>query len=212
MRQSRLEAIEVEVRGCTACRLHEGRRHAVPGEGPADAAILFVGEGPGYREDQSGRPFVGAAGALLEQLLASIGLTREDVYITNVVKCRPPGNRDPEPDEIAACRGYLVAQLQLIDPQVIVTLGRFAMERWLPDKRITRVHGQPFAHGRRLIVPMFHPAAALRKPDWRAAIEADFLRLPALIDEARARAVDEDGAGDQDPPPADPSSMQQRLF
>ena len=203
-RLARLEALEEVVRGCPRCPLSQTRRHAVPGEGPVDAQILFVGEGPGAREDQTGRPFVGPAGQLLEELLASIGLTREDVYITNVVKCRPPGNRDPLPNEIDACKPYLGNQLKLIDPVVIVTLGRFAMERWLPDKRITRVHGQPFRVGRRLVVPLFHPAAALRNPEWREALEADILRLPEIIEEERQRSGSEaevppDGDAPQQP-------------
>ncbi|MBA3531385.1 MAG: uracil-DNA glycosylase [Ardenticatenales bacterium] len=174
------------VRACTRCPLSATRKHAVPGEGPVDASLMFIGEGPGANEDRTGRPFVGNAGQFLEELLATIGLTREDVFITNIVKCRPPNNRDPLPNEIDACKPYLGHQLKIIDPEIIVTLGRFAMERWLPDKRITRVHGQSFRYGRRLIVPMFHPAAALRNPEWRTFLEEDFLRLPEIIEEARA--------------------------
>ncbi len=185
-RRELLGALEAQVRACTRCPLHATRTHGVPGEGPVDASIIFIGEGPGANEDRTGRPFVGAAGQFLEELLASIGLLREDVYITNVGKSRPPQNRDPLPNEIEACKPYLVHQLKIIDPAIIVTLGRFAMERWLPDKRITRVHGQAFRYGRRLIVPMFHPAAALRRAEWRPLIEEDFLRLPAYIDQARA--------------------------
>jgi DNA polymerase len=184
-RQEQLAALEETVRGCPRCPLSQTRTRAVPGEGPVDAAIMFIGEGPGANEDRTGRPFVGAAGQFLEGLLASIGLTRYDVYITNVVKCRPPNNRDPLPNEIDACKPYLVHQLKIIDPELIVTLGRFAMERWLPDKRISKVHGQAFRYGRRLIVPMFHPAAALHQPHWRPLIEADFLQLPAYIEQAR---------------------------
>nr|WP_290666253.1 uracil-DNA glycosylase [Ardenticatena sp.] len=184
-RAAALQALEAEVRNCTRCRLCETRTHAVPGEGPVTATIMFIGEGPGFNEDRQGRPFVGAAGRLLTELLMRIGLLREDVYITNVVKCRPPNNRDPQPDEIRACKPYLVRQLRLIDPEVIITLGRFAMERWIPNARITKVHGQGFLYGHRLIVPMFHPAAALHKPHWRPQLEEDFDRLPALIDRAR---------------------------
>ncbi len=185
-RHAQLAALEAQVRVCTRCPLSLTRRHAVPGEGPVDASLMFIGEGPGAHEDASGRPFVGAAGQYLETLLASIGLLRDDVYIANVVKCRPPNNRDPLPNEIDACKPYLAQQLKIIDPVVIVTLGRFAMERWLPDKRITKVRGQAFRYGHRLIVPILHPAAALRRDEWRPLIEEDFLRLPAYIDQARA--------------------------
>ncbi len=184
-RVARLNELEEYVRACTRCQLGTSRTHAVPGEGPVDASIIFIGEGPGYHEDQSGRPFVGAAGQLLEHLLGSIGLSREEVYIANVVKCRPPRNRDPLPEEIQTCKPYLAHQLRLIDPELIVTLGRFAMERWFPNKRITRVHGQAFPYYHRLIVPMFHPAAALRHAKWRTALEQDFLRLPNLLEKAR---------------------------
>lgn len=184
-RAAALQALEAEVRTCTRCRLCETRTHAVPGEGPVTATIMFIGEGPGANEDRQGRPFVGAAGQLLNELLLRIGLLREDVYITNVVKCRPPNNRDPHPDEISACKPYLIQQLRLIDPEVIITLGRFAMERWIPNARITQVHGQGFMYKHRLIVPMFHPAAALHKPHWRPMLEEDFDRLPTLIDRAR---------------------------
>jgi DNA polymerase len=203
--QAQLDSLAAMVRQCPRCKLAQSRTHAVPGEGPPDAEIMFIGEGPGRTEDQTGRPFVGAAGQLLEGLLATIGLTREDVYITNVVKCRPPMNRDPEPDEIEACKPYLGRQLKIIDPAIIVTLGRFAMERWLPDKKITRVHGQGFRYGSRLIVPLFHPAAALRRPEWQIMLEQDFLRLPDLVEEAQTlRTV----LSEEEPP----SSHQQRLL
>ncbi len=184
-RLARLAALEAEIRQCTRCPLYRSRTNAVPGEGPVDAPIMFIGEGPGASEDRLGRPFVGPAGMLLESLLEQIGLTREDVYITNVVKCRPPGNRDPEPDEIAACKPFLQRQLKLVDPEVVVTLGRFAMERWLPNERITRAHGKAFRFGKRLIVPMFHPAAALRRPEWQPDLERDFRQLPAFVDAVR---------------------------
>ena len=184
-RLARLAALESEIRQCTRCPLYRSRTNAVPGEGPVDAPIMFIGEGPGASEDRLGRPFVGPAGMLLESLLEQIGLTREDVYITNVVKCRPPGNRDPEPDEIAACKPFLQRQLKLVDPEVVVTLGRFAMERWLPNERITRAHDKAFRFGKRLIVPMFHPAAALRRPEWQPDLERDFRQLPAFVDAVR---------------------------
>jgi DNA polymerase len=145
---------------------------------------MFIGEGPGFHEDRQGRPFVGAAGKFLEELLASIGMTREQVYIGNVVKCRPPGNRDPLPNELSACEPYLERQLQLIRPKVIVTLGRFSMYRYFPGAAISKIHGQHKRVGNALVVPMFHPAAALHQPKWRPLVEADFKKLPQLIAEA----------------------------
>lgn len=206
-RQSQLDSLAEMVRVCTRCKLCDTRKNAVPGEGPVDARIMFIGEGPGANEDQTGRPFVGAAGQLLERLLATIGLTREDVYIANVVKCRPPMNRDPEPDEIEACKPYLGRQLKIIDPNIIVTLGRFAMERWLPDKKISRVHGQSFRYGSRLIIPLFHPAAALRRPEWQVALEEDFLRLPDYVEEAHILRTALVEIEDEVPPPPQQSRL-----
>ena len=142
---------------------------------------MLIGEGPGWNEDQQGRPFVGAAGKFLGELLGAAELTREDVFITNVVKCRPPGNRDPMPDEIAACAPYLERQIAAIDPEVIVTLGRFSMSRWFPGERISKIHGQPKKDGTRLIVPMYHPAAALHQPPLKGAILEDFAKLPKFL-------------------------------
>ncbi len=182
--QMTLEQIEQVVQTCQRCQLAGGRTHAVPGEGPATADYMFIGEGPGFHEDRQGRPFVGAAGKFLEELLASIGLTREQVYITNVVKCRPPGNRDPLPEELSACAPYLDRQIELIQPRVIVTLGRFSMYRYFPGTSISKIHGQPKRVGKFLVVPMFHPAAALHQPKWRPLVEEDFKRLPQLVDQA----------------------------
>ncbi|MCC6905932.1 MAG: uracil-DNA glycosylase, partial [Anaerolineae bacterium] len=151
-----LTQVAAEVTACTRCPLHQGRLKPVSGEGRPDADILFIGEGPGAQEDQTGRPFVGASGKFLGELLASIGLQREDVFIANVVKCRPPNNRDPEPGEIEACRSYLERQIELISPRVIVTLGRHSMARWFPDAKISRIHGQPRPFGSYLVVPFFH--------------------------------------------------------
>jgi DNA polymerase len=145
---------------------------------------MLIGEAPGAREDELGVPFVGAAGKFLDELLGGIGLSRESVYIANVVKCRPPGNRDPEPLEIEACADYLDRQIAQVDPKVIVTLGRFSMARWFPGAAISRVHGQPKRADGRIIVPMFHPAAALHRGDLRPVIQADFAKLPALVREA----------------------------
>lgn len=190
-----LEELAAEVRVCTLCELARTRTLAVPGEGPAKARVMLIGEGPGWHEDQQGRPFVGNSGKFLNELLGAAGLRREDVYITNVVKCRPPGNRDPLPDEIAACSGYLDRQIDAIDPDVIVTLGRFSMARWFPGERISRIHGQPRKDGRRLIVPMYHPAAALHQGALRGAIADDFAKLPKFLAEVeRTRAVEAEQA------------------
>ena len=176
-----LETIAGEIAECTKCPLHQGRTNAVPGEGPTNAEIMFIGEGPGFHEDQSGRPFVGASGNFLTSLIESIGLKREDVFIANVVKCRPPGNRDPESEEIQACRAYLDRQIELINPKVIVTLGRFSMARWFPSARISRIHGQARQFGSVMVVPMYHPAAALHQPSLRQTVMEDFAKLPELL-------------------------------
>jgi len=189
-----IEQLEAAIRACTLCALHKGRIQAVPGEGPVNADIMFVGEGPGFHEDRQGRPFVGAAGQFLEELLASINLTRQQVYIANVVKCRPPGNRDPLPDELSACAPYLDRQIEVIRPKVIVTLGRFSMARFFPGASISKIHGQPKRVGNVLVVPMFHPAAALHQPKWRPVVEADFKKLPGFIAEAGS-------FGEEKPPP-----------
>jgi uracil-DNA glycosylase len=192
-RRAALEAIAAEVRVCTRCRLAQGRTRAVPGEGHADTEVVFVGEGPGQTEDAQGRPFVGRAGELLVKLLASIGWRRQEVFITNIVKCRPPGNRDPEPDEIAACAPYLQRQLEILDPAVVVTLGRFSMAHFRPGERITQIHGThapaPGATGARdaLAHALFHPAAALRSTDVERQSYDDIAGLPRVLTEARAR-------------------------
>jgi DNA polymerase len=173
-----------EITVCQRCELSKGRTHTVPGEGPEDAEIMFIGEAPGFHEDRQGRPFVGAAGKFLEELLASIGLKREGVYIANVIKCRPPGNRDPLSDEIEACEPYLDKQIELIQPKMIVTLGRYSMARYFPNASITRIHGQPKRIGNRIYYPMFHPAAALHQPKWRSAVEEDMLKIPQILKEA----------------------------
>jgi DNA polymerase len=183
----RLDEIGSEVRVCTRCELCRGRTLAVPGSGNPEAEIMFIGEAPGWNEDREGLPFIGAAGKFLDELLAAIDLDRADVFITNVVKCRPPGNRDPLPDEIAACQPYLDAQIEAIDPRMIVTLGRYSMARWFPNERISRIHGQPRAFGNRVVVPMYHPAAALHQASLRATIEADMQKLPRFLAEMRER-------------------------
>ena len=195
-RRQALEQIEQEAARCTRCRLHESRTNAVPGEGHAETEVIFVGEGPGFNEDQQGRPFVGAAGGLLNELLKSIGWSREEVYITNVVKCRPPGNRDPQPDEIAACRPYLRRQLEVLDPAVLVTLGRISTGTLLPGARIAASHGtvrpldQETGAPDAIAYPMYHPAAAFRQPGLKETLQADFAGLPdALIASRRRRAA-----------------------
>ncbi len=180
--RERLAEIAEQIRSCTRCPLHQTRTRAVPGEGPAQPRVMLIGEAPGFYEDRSGRPFVGAAGRFLNALLARAGLTREEVFITNIVKCRPPRNRDPLPAEVEACKPYLEEQIRLLNPQVIVTLGRFAMAYFLPQARISRVHGQPFQVGDRWVVPMYHPAAGLYREALRPVIEADFDRLRAFLD------------------------------
>lgn len=187
-----LERVAAEVAACTLCKLHRSRKLAVPGEGPPEAEIMFVGEGPGFHENEQGRPFVGAAGRFLEELLAIIGLTREKVFICNVVKCRPPGNRDPLPEEMDACAPYLDRQIRAINPKVIVPLGRYSMARFLPNARISAVHGQARAVNGRLIVPMYHPAAALHQPSLRRIVEEDFARLPDIMRRAQPTSPPEE--------------------
>lgn len=179
-----LEQIGKEVSQCTKCELHYSRKLTVPGEGPPDAEIMFIGEGPGFHENEQGRPFVGAAGKFLEELLSSINLKRSDVFIANVIKCRPPGNRDPLPQELSACSEYLERQILAINPRVVVTLGRYSMAHYLPNAKISQVHGQAIRVRGRLIVAMYHPAAALHQRSLRPTIEADFAKLPELISQA----------------------------
>lgn len=176
------------VNACTDCQLHAGRTNAVPGEGPDAAELLFIGEGPGFHEDRQGRPFVGPAGNFLEDLLQSIGMTRDQVYIANMVKCRPPDNRDPVPAEIAACSKYLDRQIELLDPLLIVTLGRFSTARFIPGQSISRVRGRLRRVNGRHIFPIMHPAAGLRRQEMRSAIEEDFAKIPGLLDVLRIQS------------------------
>ncbi|MFH1484197.1 MAG: uracil-DNA glycosylase [Chloroflexota bacterium] len=177
------EELAERVKACTDCRLSQGRNLAVPGEGK-DGSILFVGEGPGWHEDQMGRPFVGPAGKFLEELLGSIGLKREEVFITNMVKCRPPGNRDPLPDEIETCRKYLDRQIELLRPRAIVSLGRHSLARFFPGKTISQVHGSWRKEDSTIYFAMYHPAAALHQGSLRKVIQEDILKLPQAIREA----------------------------
>jgi DNA polymerase len=226
-RQAALEVIAGEVRTCTRCRLHETRTQAVPGEGDPSTEVVFVGEGPGFNEDRQGRPFVGRAGDLLVRLLGSIGWRREDVFITNVVKCRPPDNRDPEPDEIAACEPYLRRQLEVLDPAVIVTLGRHSMGRFMPGARISQAHGTmrpadpATGASDALVFAMYHPAAALRTPAIERESYDDVAQVPtALVASRERRAARERtavavGAGVgtavavAPEPPSEPETMQE---
>lgn len=186
-----LTLIAQEVRSCTKCRLHQGTRNGVPGEGNPHAEILFVGEGPGFHEDAQGRPFVGPAGKLLGEMLARAGLKREDVFITNIVKHRPPGNRDPMPDEIEACSEYLERQIAEIKPVLIVTLGRHSMMQFFgPNARITQVHATLRPWREILAYACFHPAAALHQPKYREMLEQDFDGLPKALETARKHAAE----------------------
>lgn len=184
-----LARIADEVRACRACPLHEGTRNAVPGEGNPDAEVMLIGEAPGQNEDLQGRPFVGASGQFLTQMLASVGYPRSEVFIANVAKHRPPGNRDPMPDEIAACGDFLQRQIEAIDPLVIVTLGRFSMARYFPGEKISRIHGQPKIVRGRVVLPLYHPAAALHQGALRKVLEEDFSTLPSVVERARRRRV-----------------------
>ena len=183
------EDLYARVRGCERCPLSLTRTNAVPGEGPLDSEILFIGDAPGMNEDKQGRPFVGAAGKFLDECLAAAGVSRERTYICNVLKCRPPSNRDPQPEEIAACRDYLDEQIELVAPRVIVTLGRYSMARFFPDHKISSVHGRWKELEGRFYVPMYHPAAALHQQSLRATILEDFGRLPRVLERARALSL-----------------------
>lgn len=179
-----LRELAEQIAACPKCELSKTRTHAVPGEGNPNADIVFIGEGPGFYEDQQARPFVGPAGKFLDELLASIGLKRQDVFICNVLKCRPPGNRDPLPGEMSACKPWLDQQLEIIKPKVIATLGRFSMNRYFPGQSISKVHGQPKKLDGVTVVPMYHPAAALHQASLRRTIEQDFKKLPAILAES----------------------------
>lgn len=206
-----LAAIAAEVNVCTACELHKGRTKAVPGEGPLNAEIMFIGEAPGRNEDQQGRPFVGQAGKLLEELLGEIGLTRQDVWIGNVVKCRPPENRDPRPEEIAACAGYLERQIALLQPKVIATLGRFSMEKFFPGAKITRVHGQARRDGRRVLIPLYHPAYVLRNMNAKPDAVRDMRKIPRLLERLDEVLAEEAAAGSAPPASETPPTTPEQL-
>ncbi len=183
---NRLNTIREEILHCQKCLLAKGRKNAVPGEGPSSVDIMFIGEGPGFHENQQGKPFVGQAGAFLDELLAAADLKRQEVFITNVVKCRPPSNRDPMLEELTACAHYLDEQIALLDPKVIVTLGRFSMAKFIENGKISQIHGKSHKIGKRLIVTMYHPAAALHQPALRPALVEDFQKLPQLLGREKA--------------------------
>src|SRR5947209_19029705 len=198
-----LNAVAAEIRACRACPLHRSARQAVPGDGTGESGLFFLGEAPGYHEDVQGKPFVGAAGQFLDELLAGIGLDRRKVFITNVVRHRPPENRDPLPEEIAACHMWLRRHLEVLRPRVIVTLGRHAMYKFFPAESISRIHGKARQHDGLVIFPIYHPAAALHQPALRQALQADFAALAALL----ARTVPARVA-----PLEDPRADQMTLF
>ena len=204
-----LEEVAQLVRHCSDCPLHQGRTNAVPGEGAADAEIMIIGEGPGYQEDRQGRPFVGPAGQFLDDLLASIGLRREQVFIANMIKCRAPQNRDPQPAEMAACGKYLDRQIQLVNPRLIVTLGRFSLGRFFPGESITRARGKVREKDGRSIYPVMHPAAALHRQENRATIVSDFKAIPSVLEDlAKAAPVLQPAPQIQTPQPQQLSLFQ----
>lgn len=196
---SSLDDLNSRISACTACALSESRTRVVPGEGSPSAEIMFIGEGPGQTEDEQGRPFVGRAGKLLDELIAGIPMRREDVFIANMVKCRPPGNRNPEASEITACSGFLDEQLALIDPVVIVTLGSVPLTRFAPSKRVTAIRGSGFEYNGRWLLPTFHPAYALRNPDAVEQMREDFAKIPeALLKGIKLRLAPQSDVTDTD--------------
>lgn len=212
-RAAALAVIAEEVRKCKLCRLHEKATNGVPGAGDPHAEIMFIGEGPGFNEDKQGLPFVGRSGDYLERLLKLLNLKRDQVFIGNVVKHRPPENRDPLPDEIIACKPYLDRQIEIIDPLMIVTLGRFSMARYFPNGKITQIHGKPKFDERRAYYPLFHPAAVLRNPSLEPQMEADFKRVPEIL--AQVKALRTKNPNPQTPPsekPPEEPPKQLRLF
>ena len=211
-RLAALEVVASDVRSCTRCRLHETRTLAVPGEGNPDTEVVFVGEGPGQNEDRQGRPFVGRAGDLLVKFLATLRWRRDEVFITNIVKCRPPDNRDPEPDEIAACAPYLRRQLEILDPALVVTLGRHSLGRFMPGSRISQAHGtvRPVdpATGatNALVFAMYHPAAALRTPEIERTSYDDIAAIPAALLQSRSRRAEAAQRATELSEPPDPTA------
>jgi len=188
---SSLSEVYQEIAACRRCDLYKYATKPVPGEGPENAEIMFIGEAPGWNEDQQGRPFVGAAGKFLDQLFASIGMKREQVYITNMVKHRPPNNREPLPGEITACSIWLDKQIELIHPRMIVTLGRHSMARFFPNRSISKIHGTAEKRNGVIYFAMYHPAAALHQQNLRKEIEQDMLKIPALLKELKSQPAEQ---------------------
>ena len=189
MNPDALADLNMRIASCTACALHQGRTQTVPGDGDPNAEVLFIGEAPGFHEDQQGSPFVGQAGRILDQLLLEIGLTRTDVFVANVIKCRPPNNRDPLPEEIATCEPFLTMQISGIRPKLIVTLGRFALQYFLPGASISRSRGKAIRSGPYLLYPLYHPAAALRQSRLLQMLRDDFQRIPQIVAGAERPAI-----------------------
>ncbi|MFO8010385.1 MAG: uracil-DNA glycosylase [Dehalococcoidia bacterium] len=196
---SKLAELNREISLCRDCELAKTRTSVVPGEGAEDAEIMFIGEAPGFYEDQQGRPFVGSAGKFLDELLRSIGLDRNKVYICNIIKCRPPQNRDPLPNEVESCRKWLDRQIELISPKALVTLGRHSLARFFPGSSIGKVHGTAHKMDGRLCFAMYHPAAALHQQSLRRTIEADILKLPEIMARHQEESVEEEAPAETQP-------------
>lgn len=207
-----LREVALEVSTCSRCGLCKGRTRAVPGEGNINATILFIGEGPGFHEDKQGRPFVGPAGQFLDELLASIQLKRSDVFITNVVKCRPPNNRDPLPEEIAACNDYLDRQIAALQPKVIVTLGRYSMAKFFGNERISTIHGRARKKDGYICIAMYHPAAGLHQASLKDVIRNDFKKIPLIIAEAERMATETPARKPEPVQPREEPPQQLSLF
>lgn len=212
MSKDTLEAITEEVRACTLCGLHKGRTLSVPGEGESSAKIMFIGEAPGFYEDKEGLPFVGASGRYLDELLRRIKLRRADVFITNVVRCRPPRNRDPLRAEVAACQAYTYRQIEVIKPKLIATLGRYSMAMFFGDTaKISHIHGQAKVDDGRVYFPLYHPAAALRSPALKPVMEDDFARMREIIDNFDDFIYENSTSDNNEPPPPEPPSKPEQL-
>lgn len=207
-----LREVAVEVATCSRCKLCKGRTKSVPGEGNPNASILFIGEGPGFHEDKQGRPFVGPAGQFLDELLGSINLKRSDVFIANVVKCRPPSNRDPEPEEIIACNDYLDRQITAINPKVIVTLGRYSMTKFFKNEKISVIHGRARKKDGYICIAMYHPAAGLHQASLKDVIREDFKKIPLIIAEAERQAALQPARPVTPPKPHEEPPQQLSLF
>ena len=202
---SALTELYEQIKVCHKCEISKSRTNAVPGEGPEDAEIMFIGEAPGWNEDKQGRPFVGQAGQFLDKLLASINLDRKKVYITNVIKTRPPENRDPSPVEIQNCAPWLERQLEIIKPKMIVTLGRYSMAKFFPGKSISKIHGTAIKQNGIIYFAMYHPAAALHQSSLRQTIEEDMKKIPGILAESKA-------AREEEQKPKEPPPQQLSLF